>query len=39
LPRFEKEMADAGGANWAAAVKISYLKKALNREMRRELKG
>jgi hypothetical protein len=39
LPKFEKEMADAGGANWAPAVKISYLKKALNHEMRRELRG
>ncbi len=39
LPKFEKELADADGAGWTAAVKISYLKKALNGEMRRELKG
>jgi hypothetical protein len=39
LPRFEKELADADGAGWTAAVKISYLKRALNREMRGELKG
>lgn len=39
LPKFEKELADADGAGWTSAVKISYLKKALNREMRMELKG
>jgi hypothetical protein len=39
LPKFEKELADADGAGWTSAVKISYLKKALNGEMRRELKG
>ena len=39
LPKFERELADADGAGWTAAVKISYLKKALNGEMRRELKG
>ena len=39
LPKFEKELADADGAGWTAAVKISYLKKALNGEMRKELKG
>ena len=39
LPKFEKELADADGAGWTSAVKISYLKKAFNREMRMELKG
>ncbi len=39
LPKFEKELADANGAGWTSAVKISYLKKTLNGEMRRELKG
>jgi hypothetical protein len=39
LPKFEKELADANGAGWTSAVKISYLKRTLNGEMRRELKG
>ena len=39
LPKFEKELADANGAGWTSAVKISYFKKTLNGEMRRELKG
>ncbi|KAK4236642.1 hypothetical protein C8A03DRAFT_16726, partial [Achaetomium macrosporum] len=39
LPRFEKELADANGAGWTSAVKSNYHKKALNKEMRTELKG
>ena len=39
LPKFEKELANADRAGWTSAIKISYLKKALNREMRMELKG
>jgi hypothetical protein len=33
LPRFERELADSGGATWADAVKINYLSRALNKEM------
>lgn len=39
LPKFEKELADANGAGWASEVKIGYLKKTLNKEMRTELKS
>ncbi len=33
-PRFEKQLADAGGATWHAVVQINYLRKALNDEMK-----
>jgi hypothetical protein len=36
-PRFEKELADAGGAAWADEVRINYLRKALNDEMKDRL--
>lgn len=34
LPRFEKELADSGGAVWPEEVRISYLEGALNRQLR-----
>ncbi len=34
LPRFEKELADSGGAEWPEEVKISYLEGALNHKLR-----
>ncbi|KAK4117936.1 hypothetical protein N657DRAFT_540960, partial [Parathielavia appendiculata] len=33
-PRFEKELADAGGAAWSDAVRINYLRRTLNKEMK-----
>jgi hypothetical protein len=33
-PRFEKQLADAGGATWHDVVQINYLRKALNNEMK-----
>jgi hypothetical protein len=39
LPRFERELADAGGALWTDDVRINYLKKALNEEMTDRLVG
>jgi len=33
-PRFEKQLADAGGATWHDVVQINYLQKALNDEMK-----
>jgi hypothetical protein len=36
-PRFEKQLADAGGATWHAVVQINYLRKALNDEMKDHL--
>lgn len=33
-PRFERQLADAGGASWPDAVRINYLRKALNSEMK-----
>jgi hypothetical protein len=33
-PRFEKQLADAGGAIWHDVVQINYLRKALNDEMK-----
>ncbi len=39
LPKFKKELANIDRAGQTAIVKISYLKKALNREIQRELKG
>lgn len=39
LPRFERELADSGGAEWGEAVKINYLKRAINRELREGLVG
>ncbi|KAJ6436266.1 ectomycorrhiza-upregulated zf-MYND domain-containing protein [Purpureocillium lavendulum] len=34
LPRFEKELADSGGASWPDEVKISYLEGATNQQLR-----
>ena len=33
-PRFEKQLADVGGATWHDVVQINYLQKALNDEMK-----
>jgi hypothetical protein len=33
-PRFEKQLADAGGATWHDTIQINYLRKALNDEMK-----
>lgn len=33
-PRFEKQLADAGGATWHDVVQINYLRKTLNDEMK-----
>ncbi|KJZ72304.1 hypothetical protein HIM_08345 [Hirsutella minnesotensis 3608] len=34
IPRFERELADSGGATWPEEVKISYLEGALSQELR-----
>lgn len=34
IPRFEKELADSGGATWPEEVRISYLEGALGQELR-----
>lgn len=39
LPKFEKEMANSGGAEWSDVVKINYLKRTINREIRTALAG
>lgn len=39
LPKFEKELADSGGADWSDVVKINHLKRAINHEMRTYLTG
>lgn len=39
LPRFEKELADSGGATWDDVVRISHLKRSINSTMREELVG
>lgn len=39
LPKFEKELADGGGSDWADSAKISWLKGSLNDEMKRALIG
>ena len=39
LPRFEKELAEAGGANWTSSVQINYLTGSLNGEMTDRLVG
>lgn len=36
-PRFEKELADSGGATWSDVVQINYLEGALNNRMRDRL--
>jgi hypothetical protein len=36
-PRFERELADAGGAAWADEIRINYLTRALNDEMKDRL--
>ncbi|KAG7285833.1 hypothetical protein NEMBOFW57_008127 [Staphylotrichum longicolle] len=33
-PRFEKQLADMGGATWHTPVQINYLRKAFNDEMK-----
>ncbi|KAL2126283.1 hypothetical protein VTI74DRAFT_1265 [Chaetomium olivicolor] len=33
-PRFEKQLADAGGATWHDAIQINYLRKTLNEEIK-----
>ncbi len=37
LPKFEREMADAGGAGWPDVVQINYLEAALNKKMAAQL--
>ncbi|KAE9574404.1 hypothetical protein CGMCC3_g9540 [Colletotrichum fructicola] len=37
LPKFEKELAEGGGGHWADAVRINYLKGALNSTLRDRL--
>jgi len=39
LPRFERELADSGGANWDDEIKINALRRVLNREMESYLIG
>ena len=39
LPRFEKELADSGGAEWADSIQINYLEGALNHKLRDRLIG
>ena len=37
LPRFEKELSDSGGAEWADSVRINYMEGALNHKLRDRL--
>lgn len=39
IPKFEKELADSGGAAWSDAVKINHLKRTINDALRTELAG
>jgi hypothetical protein len=39
LPKFEKELADSGGASWGDSVKINSLKRVINGELRSHLAG
>lgn len=39
LPKFEKELADAGGDAWPHDVRIDYLKRTLNDEMTTQLRS
>jgi hypothetical protein len=39
LPRFEKELAESGGATWADSVRINTLKRVINQELRTHLAG
>lgn len=39
LPKFEKELADAGGADWPDVVKIGHLKRTLNESMQAQLRS
>lgn len=39
LPKFEKELADSGGATWGDSVKINSLKRVINGELRTHLAG
>lgn len=39
LPKFEKKLANSGGANWGDLVKINSLKRVINGELRSHLAG
>ncbi|KAJ6436286.1 retrovirus polyprotein [Purpureocillium lavendulum] len=39
LPKFERELADSGGASWEDSVRINALKRVINRELRSHLIG
>lgn len=39
LPKFERELADSGGASWADSVRINALKRVVNQELRSHLAG
>ncbi|KJZ68044.1 hypothetical protein HIM_12566 [Hirsutella minnesotensis 3608] len=39
LPKFEKELAESGGATWADSVRINTLKRVINQELRTHLAG
>ena len=39
LPKFERELADSGGANWEDSVRINALKRVINQELRAHLVG
>jgi hypothetical protein len=39
LPKFEKELADSGGASWGDSVKINSLKRVISSELRSHLAG
>ena len=39
LPRFEKELADSGGADWPDVVQISYLRRSVNAGLEKLLRG
>lgn len=39
LPKFERELADSGGASWEDPVRINALKRVINQELRSHLVG
>ncbi|KAJ6436365.1 retrovirus polyprotein [Purpureocillium lavendulum] len=39
LPKFERELADSGGASWGDPVRINSLKRVINQELRTHLAG
>ncbi|KAJ6437992.1 retrovirus polyprotein [Purpureocillium lavendulum] len=39
LPKFERELADSGGASWGDSVRINSLKRVINQELRTHLAG